>query len=272
MRNALCVCTRNQTDRTVWERGCQISRHLIISHLVSGSIKELSDRACKIATITSLCADPIHSPLNTEVWQWLSVVADVSASVDSSDRRRLWRIRLAQQVACQSRPCHHFSPRTSESSTLTCRVSTCITELGGKGNGLSAHCTPCEEVHPNASFQFYFCSTSGTKWNCNCICLSSPTGLDMTALANSVRLARLFVWKVNWVLMLFGAQCRDQYVGFLTVHCWEGLITDLAKSTSGHVKKHRLDVLNNHLSIISQWRLRTFFFFFFFKLHLEAPI
>lgn len=132
MRNALCVCMRNQTDRSVWERGCQISRHLIISHLVSGSIKELSDRACKIATITSLCADPIHSPLNTEVWQWLSVVADVSASVDSSDRRRLWRIRLAQQVACQNRPCHLFSPRTSESSTLTCRVSTCMCSVKEK--------------------------------------------------------------------------------------------------------------------------------------------
>ncbi len=64
-------------------------------------------------------------------------MADVSASVDSSDRRRLWRIRLAQQVACQRHPSHHFSPRTSESSTIPCKALICtlssvLKEMGFK--------------------------------------------------------------------------------------------------------------------------------------------
>lgn len=141
MRNALCVCTRNRTDRAVWERkdvrSPVTSSYLILSVVASKSCLIEHVKLLPSHTHTSLCAAPIHSPLNTEVWQWLSVVADVSASVDSSDRRRLWRIRLAQQVACQSHPSHHFSPRTSESSTLTRRTSTCtlssvLKEMGFK--------------------------------------------------------------------------------------------------------------------------------------------
>lgn len=48
-------------------------------------------------------------------------------------------------------------------------------ELGGKGSGLL-----CEEVHMNASFQFHFCSTSGTKWNCNVFKQPCWTGHDNT--------------------------------------------------------------------------------------------
>lgn len=71
----------------------------------------------------------IHSPLNSEVWQWLSVVADVSSSADSSDSSRVWRIRLAQQVPCQSHPSHLISPSTSHAGLQPRNPSSVVKDM-----------------------------------------------------------------------------------------------------------------------------------------------